>query len=204
LWIESGAPYPGTYAALGSGMIGRSRGPVEGWGPETEAVLQKRCGECHKEDRRLPLSPGDDVLQIGFGGAQLNHKDPRFRYSNHILYNLSRPEQSLLLRIPLALDAGGLAMHPVDPEQEPHPALFATTDDPDYRILLGAVQATAAQLNRIKRFDMPGFRPNQHYLREMAFYGVLPADLGPDDPVDAYAADRAYWDSFIYRPAPSP
>jgi hypothetical protein len=45
---------------------------------------------------------------------------------------------------------------------------------------------------------MPGFRPNEHYLREMQRFGFLPKDLGPDEPVDCYAVDRAYWDSFEY------
>ena len=58
----------------------------------------------------------------------------------------------------------------------------------------------AAQLQKGKRFDMPGFRPNEHYIREMQRFGILPADLKPEDPIDVYATDRAYWDSFDYRP----
>jgi hypothetical protein len=50
---------------------------------------------------------------------------------------------------------------------------------------------------------MPGFRPNQHYLREMQRFGFLPKDLKPGDPVDHYAVDRAYWDSFLYQPQES-
>jgi hypothetical protein len=41
---------------------------------------------------------------------------------------------------------------------------------------------------------MPGFRPNPHYIREMQRFGILPA------PLDPYAIDRAYWDSFTYIP----
>ena len=54
-----------------------------------------------------------------------------------------------------------------------------------------------------KRFDMPGFRPNEHYIREMQRFGILPKDLKPTDPVDPYAIDRAYWDSFDYHPTPA-
>ena len=51
---------------------------------------------------------------------------------------------------------------------------------------------------------MPGFRPNEHYIREMQRFGILPADLKPDAPIDVYAVDRAYWDSFDYRPLDQP
>jgi len=47
---------------------------------------------------------------------------------------------------------------------------------------------------------MPGFRPNEHYIREMQRFGFLPKDLGPTDAIDAYAVDRAYWSSFRYHP----
>ncbi len=59
---------------------------------------------------------------------------------------------------------------------------------------------TQARLEEIRRFDMPGFRPDPAYIREMQNYGALPLDLGPDDPIDAYATDRAYWKSLWYRP----
>ncbi len=193
LWIESAAPYPGTYAALGTGMLGHG-GPVAGWGAATADVLQRRCAECHSGAKRLPESPGDDVLKIGFGGARLNYKDPRYRYSNHILYNLSRPELSLLLLTPLSASAGGYA------GAGAHRAVFASSADSDYKTLLAAVQASRAQLEEIKRFDMPGFQPNEHYLREMTFYGILPTNRPPGKAVDCYATDMAYWNSFIYRP----
>ncbi|HUT11918.1 MAG TPA: hypothetical protein VMY42_15565 [Thermoguttaceae bacterium] len=49
LWIESGAPYAGTYAALGSGMVG-VRLPND--------VLQRRCGGCHAKG-----PPGHEELR---------------------------------------------------------------------------------------------------------------------------------------------
>ena len=199
LWIESAAPYPGTYAALGTGMIGHG-GKPEGWGPATSDAIRRRCAECHSEATRLPLTPGDDVLNIGFGGARINHQDPRYRFSNHILYNLSRPELSLLLLAPLGANAGGYAGLETAASKKMHRAVFTSTNDPDYKTLLAAIAASRTQLEEIKRFDMPGFQPNEHYLREMTFYGVLPKNRPPEQPVDAYATDRAYWNSFIYRP----
>jgi hypothetical protein len=51
---------------------------------------------------------------------------------------------------------------------------------------------------------MPGFRPNEHYIREMKRYGVLPASYDPArDPVDPYATDCDYWRSFWYHPRDS-
>ena len=67
LWIETGATYPGTYAALGTGMIGGfeiidrlirlDRSDLE-W-PSTQAsmkALERRCGSCHDQAKPLPLS----------------------------------------------------------------------------------------------------------------------------------------------------
>jgi hypothetical protein len=48
---------------------------------------------------------------------------------------------------------------------------------------------------------MPGFRPNEPYIREMKRYGILAETLGPRDPVDPYTTDRAYWRSLWYQPA---
>ena len=53
--------------------------------------------------------------------------------------------------------------------------------------MLGAINDAHERLEAGKRFDMPGFRPNEHYIREMQQFGFLPKDLGPDDPVDPRA-----------------
>ena len=46
---------------------------------------------------------------------------------------------------------------------------------------------------------MPGFRPRPEYVTRMQRYGILPADLSDDAPIDVYATDRAYWDSLWQR-----
>jgi hypothetical protein len=79
--------------------------------------------------------------------------------------------------------------------------VFTNTDDPDYKQLLTVISAAAEKLAQRKRFDMPGFRPNEHYIREMQRFGILPASLKPNDSIDVYATDQAYWKSFWYRPA---
>jgi hypothetical protein len=60
--------------------------------------------------------------------------------------------------------------------------------------------AGGTELERIKRFDMPGFQPRPQYLRELRRYGVLALDHPDDAAVDPYQLDRQYWESQWYRP----
>jgi len=194
-WIESGAPYPGTYGALGTGMIIRhiqntAIRPGLEW-PETKAagdVIRRRCATCHKGDMRLP--------------AALSHSARR--YPRGIVFNLSRPERSIFLLGPLARQAGGYgtcrARAKPTTGQKPVPDVFADTNDPDYKKLLAWIGRGKQYLEKDKRFDMAGFRPGRPYVREMKRYGILPESLGADDAIDPYATDRAYWESFWYRP----
>lgn len=210
LWIDSGAPYAGTYAALGTGMVGgfeiidRSirldRSDLE-WPSVGRAVdaLQRRCVHCHDAQRPLPLSPSHLVGPGGWGAAfdgappwvDLTPDDVRRRWSRDLFYNLSYPEKSVLLLAPLAKSAGGF--------EACGPAIFETTNDPDYTLILAAIRAAHDKLETIGRFDMPGFRPRAEYVREMQRYGVLRADHPLDAPLDVYATDRAYWQSLWYQ-----
>ena len=203
LWIDSGAAYPGTYAALGSGMIGgyyenRMVGADFDW-PATKAaaaVMASRCDSCHKSPIRLPHALSDET-QLSFW--QPRTADPQVQSSRHFLFNLSRPELSLIVLAPLSPKAGGLGMCLRDRNTgkvEKQIEVFQSTDDPDYKTLLAMVQAGKARLEEMGRFDMPSFRPPMPYVREMRRYGILPATIKPGDPVDYYAADRAYWKSF--------
>ena len=167
LWIESAAAYPGTYAALGSGMVSVGI---------DKSLMERRCTPCHGK-RKL-----DDQR----------------------IFNLSRAEKSLVLLAPLAPDAGGLGMTQTikrdGKEVRETVSVFADKADPDYAKLLACIVKAKQHLDKIKRFDMPGFRPNLHYIREMQFYGILPADLGDDDPIDFRETDALYWRSHWYRP----
>ena len=129
--------------------------------------------------------------------------NPAFRFNRHLLYNLSRPAKSLLLLAPLAPAAGGFGMSRVDQRGKPvgeRHAVFESTDDADYQTLLAAIVDANEYVERVKRFDMPGFRPHPAYVREMQRFGILAKTLAPDAPVDPYAADRAYWRSLWYTP----
>lgn len=230
LWIDASATFPGTYASLGTGMIGpyaalqyktKEEPDYMSW-PSVKAageVLDRRCASCHLDSKKLPrhpadnlglrlhhltygegsprfwtppwLEPSDDGLRIGSPAWMKKYADPRLQFSRHILYNLSRPAKSLLLMAPLAKEAGGYGIcGPV----------FEDRDDADLKVLLMAIEDFRVRLQRIKRFDMPGFQPAPEYVREMQRFGVLPPGYQPGDPIDVYETDRRYWRSMWHQP----
>jgi hypothetical protein len=192
LWIDASATYAGTCAASGTGTFPRNpRLPSQA---AAAKALKQRCGSCHTGKRSLPQHPGDTVGEQGYAIA--DDMLPR-RMSNHLVFNLTRPEHSLILLAPLAKAAGGYAICRTQNGQ----AVFADTTDPDYRTLLKLVRESKDVLEKDKRFDMPGFRPSRHYIRNMQAYGVLPKSLDPRTAdVDPYKTDRAYWRSFWHWP----
>ncbi|MFA6564978.1 MAG: hypothetical protein WCV00_23945 [Verrucomicrobiia bacterium] len=214
-WIEAGATYPGTYAALGTGMIGGYYKTANDGGPinqlpevrEAVEVVAKRCASCHTGNLVLPDGPcfdraGEDPYWICGDRNAARWKDPqmavRLRLSRHLLYNLTRPQNSLLLLAPLAKEAGGYAIA----QPKTCPPTFRSTQDADYQKILGAIRIVSDELNRIKRFDMAGFRPRPEYLREMKRYGILPATFDDRrDPADPYLIDAKYWQSFTHQSA---
>ncbi len=209
LWIETGATFPGTYAALGTGMIGSysenqlDRSDTQ-WpaAAAATATLLRRCGGCHTGRLALPLSASAEQVRPPW--ELMEKDDPRRRLARHLLYNLTRPEKSLLLLAPLGRASGGFGLCrsvPAGPAAPGAPgAVFAHRDDPDYQTILAGIQAGQAYLTHIKRFDMPGFRPRADWVREMKRYEILPADTPPNSPVDVYGVERAYWASFWYQP----
>ncbi len=205
LWIDTGAPYPGTYAALGTGMIGgyeenRSNHADFSWPAvgDGRAAINRRCQQCHSGPTALPETPSVDR----FPPWALQEDDLKLRLSRHIVYNLTRPQKSPLILAPLAKEAGGLGLCRVrEGETKGQVAsVFTDTEDPDYQKLLAVVRAAKFHLETIKRFDMPGFRPRDDYLREMKRYGILPANQSEKSFLDPYALDQAYWKSLWYRP----
>lgn len=201
LWIEVGAPYPGTYAALGGGSVGgyaqnQMVNTDLDW-PTTKVgaeVIGRRCASCHKDVDILPRSLSDER---GLSFWRFSVDDPRLKLSRHIVFNLTRPEKSLLLLAPLDRQAGGLGL--CRDGQGDATTIFGDKTDPDYQKLLAMVGAGKQNLETIKRFDMPGFQPPKPYLREMKNYGILPLDHPDDAPVDPYNLDALYWESLWYR-----
>lgn len=200
LWIETGAVYPGTYAALGTGMYTVDF-PHE--------VFRRRCAECHTATKPSYRNVKKGAFYYQFGRRE--PPQPLFTSIHdiilirHLAYfqpgesrlyqaycNLSRPEKSLFLRAPLAKEAGGLGLCGT--------AVFGNTEDTDYRAVRAAINTAAGQLAEKRRFSMEGFVPNRFYIGEMQNFGMLPRPLPPGYQVDVYATDQAYWESCRFRP----
>ena len=207
LWIESGAAYAGTYAALRNEQQQGTAGAalVAVFAGEQE-VIARRCKTCHESDpdgdaKPLPLTQ-DYARKIKslqprptaiFERVVAEH-DPIARFSPNILVNFTHPAASPLLLGPLAKEAGGYGSCG---------EVFRSTDDPDYVRLLRSIEKGKSLLDAAGRFATPEFRPNRQYIREMQRYGILPPDLDTATSLDVFAADQKYWQHFWYQPAGS-
>ncbi len=202
LWIESGAPYAGSYAALRNARQQEAApAAMAAVFAEQRPLLNRRCGQCHEADpdgeaRPLPLATEwgrKNKARAGRPTAVFERvvleNDPIARYSPNILLNLSRPERSPLLLGPLARQAGGFGSCGGQ--------VFASASDPDYQLLLAAVRKGKGLFGAEPRFGAPGFKPNPQYVRELKRFGILPASFDlARDPIDCFAADQQYWRSF--------
>jgi hypothetical protein len=198
LWLESGAPYAGTYAALRNAEDQRRDGMT--WAVFGTPGMNQRCRTCHRQAGKappLPLTMSEEqrrklVKELGTAPHERIVGKDDFRFSGHILLNLSRPELSPLLLGPLPKAAGGWGTCP---------SQFNGKDDVAYRILLSAISKEKKRLANVPRFGTPEFKPNKQYVREMKRFGVLPPEFDPGrDPIDVFEADQAYWKLFWYRP----
>ncbi len=208
LWLDLGAPYPGTYASLGCGSIG---GYIENqqvlnndrdWA-ETKAaqpVFKDRCDSCHGSTLQALPKTLSDGIGLDFWRPDLN--DPRLKHSRHIVFNLSNPSNSVMLLAPLAKSAGGYGLcRSLGTGPDADSAVFTSRDDPGYQLLLAMCEGGKRHLEEFKRFDMLGFKPRFEYIREMKRFKLLPESFDLEkDPVDVYEMDKKYWDSFIYKP----
>ena len=160
------------------------------------AAMARRCDSCHEDSRPLPHFISDDRRDLPPGAG-------RRQVSYHQAFNLSRPECSLILLAPLARSVGGYGICTVPQASGVKGGrdVFQSTHDPDYQALLELCRAGKRELERIKRFDMPGFRPTPAYVREMKRFGILPGDLAPNAPLDVYGLDQAYWRSLWHQPS---
>ncbi len=199
-WINTGALYPGTYGALGTGMIGTMTnnqpdlGPIENerWSSASK-VINNDCRKCHHElmphiGEEKNLTWWRSRVEVTSGRVERQRYEEAIRFSRHIIYNLTNPEASTILLAPLSTEAGGYGLC-IGPSGRP---VFENTKDRRYMAIMEAVKHTASHLDAVKRFDMPGFIVRPDYYREMVRYGVID-ELLPIEDVDPYIADSIYW-----------
>ncbi|MCP4261654.1 MAG: hypothetical protein GY774_29755 [Planctomycetes bacterium] len=198
MWLESGAPYAGTYAALRNADDQRRDGAT--WAVFGTPGMNQRCRTCHRPDGKvppLPLTISEQqrrklVKELGTAPHERIVRKDDFRFSPHVLLNLSRPELSPILLGPLPKAEGGWGTCP---------SQFSGKDDVAYRILLKAISSQKKRLTNVPRFGTPEFKPNKQYIREMVKFDVLPPQFDSNqEPIDVFKTDQRYWELFWYRP----
>ncbi|MBF0433318.1 MAG: hypothetical protein HQK83_18715 [Fibrobacteria bacterium] len=92
LWLDASATFPGTYAALGTGMVGgylinAVQRPDLEWSSTSAAssALSNRCGSCHKGNTRLPQSVSDDM---GLEPQKMAYNEGRDTEFGYFAYSL--------------------------------------------------------------------------------------------------------------------
>ncbi len=199
LWIETGAAFLGTYglfnhaeSAVATPLIvskpklGKPVGPI----------VERRCLTCHGSvaelGRRSKLQ--DDRGAKGRPPHWLNF--PLYCWN---LYNLSRPDKSMILLASLSKEAGGYQW--CKNKDGLPAAAFQDIDDPDYQAILAAIRAAKERQDKYGRPDLPDFRPGDYYIRWMKRFGVLPESFdSAKDAINVYETDRAYWQSLWHYP----
>ncbi|MCL2743802.1 MAG: polysaccharide lyase family protein [Planctomycetaceae bacterium] len=200
LWLETGAAYLGTYAGLGSGMLGGyaintlDRSDLE-WA-ETKAMqetMKNNCASCHTGEMQLPLSVSDEIRHTWWIYPN-GPNDSRRKYSRHLFFDLTQPEKSALLLAPLSKEHGGYGFCNMQPNATP---AIPDKNSETYKTILAGIERAKLQLDTVKRFDMPDFIPRWEYLREMKRFGILPKDfdIHSKTPVDYYDLEQRYWRS---------
>ena len=188
LWVEASAYFAGTYAlynhrenAVAGALLNNARVEI---GKPLDQIVYSRCLWCH-----------DSAASIGRRVRKGRMNSPKHCWN---LYNLSYPEKSTILRAPLAKEAGGYGWCT---DGYGHSVVFRDTSDRDYQAILRAIQAAKARQEKLGRYDMPGWRPNEHYVRWMKRWKILPEEFDVEnDPIDPYELDRAYWRSQWHCP----
>ena len=200
-WINTGALYPGTYAALGTGMVGRmlnnnpDRSSVENeiWDAASSVIIND-CRSCHRElmpdiIEEKNLTWWRSRVDVTSGKIDQNKYKEAIRFSRHAIYNLDNPQKSTILLAPLSKISGGHGLC----RNKRGKAIFESTSSEGYQSILKAIDFSSEYFKKIKRFDDPDFTVSPDYFREMKRYGVLEDDVKIED-VDPYKTDSIYWE----------
>lgn len=198
LWIETGAPYAGSYGALRNAQEQNRQGIAHS--VLGAPVIQQMCRRCHGRNDQAPPLPVHltqeqrrrIVKTRGLAPHERIVRDEDLRFSAHVLLNMSRPQYSPLLLAPLPADEGGWGMCAYQ---------FKDKEDPKYQGLLAVMQQRKKQYDQRPRYGTAQFKPNPQYIRELKRFGVLPPSFDPArDPIDVFDADQDYWRLFWYHP----
>lgn len=231
LWIDASATFPGTYAALGTGMIGpyaalqyktKQEPDYLSWPnmKAAEEVMNRRCASCHSGPKQLPRHPADN-LDLRLHHMVYGEGTPRFWTppwiepydethrigSNEWMKKYADPRLQFSRHILYNLSRPEKSLQLLAPLAEEAGGygicgpVFESTDETDFGLLLAAICDAKAYLEKITRFNMPHFQPAPEYVREMKRFGILPASYKPGDPIDVYETDRKYWQSMWHQPA---
>lgn len=199
-WINTGALYPGTYAALGTGIVGRmlnnnaDRSSVENkiW-KEAASVIKNDCRKCHNElmidiIEEKNLTWWRSRVDVSSGKIDKEKYSEAIRFSRHVIYNLDMPEKSTILLAPLSKESGGQGIC-VDKKGK---SIFKSNASERYQSILKAIEHSSAYFKSIKRFDDSEFVVSPDYFREMKRYGVIGSDVAIED-INPYETDSLYW-----------
>ena len=185
-YLDIGAPQISTYASKGTGFpIAnrlRTRFCVVGKIPE----MPPSCAKCH-----AGTASGMNFVFDGCRvmGVRENGKVRRLKTPLSILCNFIDPQNSPMLLVPLAKEAGGSAGG-----AGAHPIIFKDKNDPVYAKLSAEISRCAAELDRQNPFiTSKNFRPSFGYVVQMQRCGILPPNWNAKTPVNPYAIDNAYF-----------
>ena len=226
-WIDAGAPNAATYCVNCWGTIGCNDNTVNlkqdfKWeeGIAMHEAIQRRCYECHaktpQEKKIGHFSTAFNYEKYYPAGKYQNNMYVPFsmsmdggRFNRHLVFDLSYPDQSKVLRAPLSREAGGTGICQARSGQP----VFENKDDPDYqKILAGIERGRKYILEESNRYTMcfksdnngadcpVRFVPRRDYVREMIRYGVLPPTHDFNAPLDPFDLDQRYWETFDYKP----
>jgi cytochrome c553 len=204
LWIESAAPYAGTYAALRTMDLIAKVSAAGSVMKENQQLIKARCNTCHSVggsypgDLDEPIAEGRNIAP-SFNGLRARHerqvKKGDSRFSSQVIYNFTRPQYSPILLGPLSKEAGGYGSCG---------DVFKDKNDPGYQSLLDSLQRGKLRFDRARTYGTEGFRPHPQYVREMKKYGILPDSFDIEkDRIDPFETDQMYWKSLWYKPSAS-
>jgi len=178
IWIDGGGLYSPTYACADTGhrgLLSRKDEPL------------KTCFNCHSKS---------EVYRKKFGASE--RKNARRRWPKDVwtsyLVDLNDPSRSLLVRVPLAKEAGGLGWC----RTARGDAVLTDKSDPTYKALEKLLPETGPDRRvSVNSFERDGFKPNGGYLAIMKAYGAMQGDIGrPVDLEGLLRLDESYYKLF--------